>query len=46
LALGDRSIWSVVERCAKEIGIKNFGARDLRRTYANCMVRRLVASEK
>ncbi len=34
LALGDRSIWSVVERCAKEIGIKNFGAHDLRRTCA------------
>jgi integrase len=34
LALGDRSIWSVVERCAKEIGIQNFGAHDLRRTCA------------
>jgi integrase len=34
LALGDRSIWSVVERSAKEIGIKNFGAHDLRRTCA------------
>jgi site-specific recombinase XerD len=34
LALGDRSIWSVVEHSAKEIGIKNFGAHDLRRTCA------------
>jgi integrase len=34
LALGDRSIWSVVDRSAKEIGIKNFGAHDLRRTCA------------
>jgi site-specific recombinase XerD len=34
LGLGDRSIWSVVERCAKEIGIQNFGAHDLRRTCA------------
>ena len=32
--LGDRSIWSVVERSAKEIGVKNFGAHDLRRTCA------------
>jgi integrase len=34
LALGDWSVWSVVERCAREIGIENFGAHDLRRTCA------------
>ncbi|AXC13342.1 phage integrase family protein [Acidisarcina polymorpha] len=34
MALGDGSVWSVVERCAKEIGIRNFGAHDLRRTCA------------
>jgi len=33
--LGDWSVWSVVERCAKEIGIKEFGPHDLRRTCAN-----------
>ena len=30
-SLTDWSIWSVVERSAKQIGIKRFGARDLRR---------------
>ncbi|AXC16360.1 phage integrase family protein (plasmid) [Acidisarcina polymorpha] len=34
VALGDWSVWSVVERCAKEIGIANFGTHDLRRTCA------------
>lgn len=33
-ALGDWSVWSVVERCAREIGLQNFGAHDLRRTCA------------
>ena len=33
-ALGDWSVWSAVERCAKEIGIKEFGPHDLRRTCA------------
>jgi integrase len=33
-ALGAWSVWSVVERCAKEIGIKDFGPHDLRRTCA------------
>jgi integrase len=28
------SVWSVVEQCAKEIGIERFGAHDLRRTCA------------
>ncbi len=28
-------VWSVVERCAKQIGIERFGAHDLRR-YAEC----------
>jgi integrase len=32
--LGDWAIWSVVEQCAKEIGIGHFGAHDLRRTCA------------
>jgi len=32
--LTDWSIWSVVERSAKEIGIERFGAHDLRRTCA------------
>jgi integrase len=32
--MGDWSVWSVVERCAKEIGIKDFGPHDLRRTCA------------
>ena len=32
--LGDWAIWSVVEQCAKEIGIEHFGAHDLRRTCA------------
>jgi integrase len=32
--LGDGAIWSVVEQCAKEIGIEHFGAHDLRRTCA------------
>lgn len=30
-ALGDWSVRSMVERCAKEIGIKDFGPHDLRR---------------
>ena len=33
-SLGDWSVWSVVERCAKEIGVKDFGPHDLRRTCA------------
>ena len=28
------AVWSVVEQCAKEIGIERFGAHDLRRTCA------------
>jgi integrase len=28
------SVWSVVEQSAKQIGIENFGAHDLRRTCA------------
>jgi hypothetical protein len=32
--LGAWSVWSVVERCAKEIGIKESGPHDLRRTCA------------
>jgi integrase len=32
--LGDWAIWSVVELCAKQIGIERFGAHDLRRTCA------------
>ena len=33
-ALGDWSVWSVVESCAREIGVKDFGPHDLRRTCA------------
>jgi integrase len=33
-ALGDWSVWAVVEKCASEIGIKDFGPHDLRRTCA------------
>ena len=32
--LNDGAIWSVVESCAKEIGIERFGAHDLRRPCA------------
>ncbi len=32
--LSDWAIWSVVEQSAKQIGIKHFGAHDLRRTCA------------
>jgi len=32
--LTDWSVWSVVERSAKDIGIEHFGAHDLRRTCA------------
>jgi integrase len=32
--LGDWSVWAVVEKCAREIGIKDFGPHDLRRTCA------------
>ena len=32
--LSDWAIWSVVERAAKQIGIEQFGAHDLRRTCA------------
>jgi site-specific recombinase XerD len=32
--VGDWSVWSVIERCAKEIGIKEFGIRHARRTCA------------
>jgi integrase len=33
-ALSDWAIWSVVEQAAKQIGIEQFGAHDLRRTCA------------
>lgn len=33
-ALGDWSVWSVVESCAREIGVEDFGPHDLRRTCA------------
>ncbi len=33
-SLSDWAIWSVVEQAAKEIGIEQFGAHDLRRTCA------------
>jgi integrase len=33
-SLSDWAIWSVVTEAAKEIGIENFGAHDLRRTCA------------
>ena len=33
-ALSDWAVWSVVERAAKEIGVEQFGAHDLRRTCA------------
>jgi hypothetical protein len=33
-ALGDWSVWSVVESCAKEIGVNDFGPHDLPRTCA------------
>jgi integrase len=33
-SLSDWAIWSVVEQCAKQIGIERFGAHDLRRTCA------------
>ncbi len=45
-ALSDWAVWDVVQKSAHEIGIERFGAHDLRRTCANCMVRRPVASEK
>jgi integrase len=32
--LSDWAVWSVVEQSAKQIGIENFGAHDLRRTCA------------
>jgi integrase len=32
--LSDWAVWSVVEACAAEMGIENFGAHDLRRTCA------------
>ena len=32
--LSDWAVWSVVEQAAKEIGIRDFGAHDLRRTCA------------
>jgi integrase len=34
-SLSDWAVWSVVEQCAKQIGIERFGAHDLRRTCAN-----------
>ena len=34
LSLSDWAIWSIVEQAAKEIGIEQFGAHDLRRTCA------------
>jgi integrase len=40
--LGDWAIWSVVEQCAKEIGIEHFGAHDLRRTCAK-LCRKMAA---
>ena len=33
-SMSDWSVWSVVQQCAKEIGIEDFGAHDLRRTCA------------
>jgi integrase len=33
-SLSDWAVWSVVEQCAKQIGIERFGAHDLRRTCA------------
>ena len=33
-SLSDWAVWSVVEQSAKEIGIEQFGAHDLRRTCA------------
>ena len=33
-SLSDWAIWSVVEQSAKQIGIEQFGAHDLRRTCA------------
>ena len=33
-SLSDWAVWSVVTEAAKEIGIENFGAHDLRRTCA------------
>jgi integrase len=33
-SLSDWAVWSVVEQSAKQIGIENFGAHDLRRTCA------------
>jgi len=32
--LSDWAVWSVVEQAAKQIGIEQFGAHDLRRTCA------------
>ena len=43
-SLSDWAIWSVVEQSARQIGIERFGAHDL--YLRQCMVRRLVASEK
>ncbi len=40
--LSDWAIWSVVEQTAKQIGIEQFGAHDLRRTCAK-LCRRLAA---
>ena len=34
LSLSDWAVWDVVQRAAREIGIENFGAHDLRRTCA------------
>ena len=33
-SMSDWAVWSVVEQCAKQIGIERFGAHDLRRTCA------------
>lgn len=33
-SMSDWSVWSVVQQCAHEIGIEDFGAHDLRRTCA------------
>jgi integrase len=37
--LSDWAVWSVVEQSARQIGIENFGARDLRRTCATLCLR-------
>ncbi len=33
-SLSDWAVWDIVQQAAREIGIENFGAHDLRRTFA------------